>query len=285
MNGPFERVLVDHLVQGQTRVTWTLARGFCDPDPWLLKLQWGHTGGADADDWADVADFVPDVGVLVDPESRDDLGVAWRIHYRVVLRTPRGDYTSRPTPILTTADTRRWLQARAIVRRERLRMDQADVARGWLLKRKREGPRPDQNKPTQAVTSFLTGEVVRGQDRRTVGTEFTGGYYAPIPFRVDFRPAGTHEERDGAKARGTVDDRALMQYGRVLLDPPLAEGDVFVAEGSDERFYIHDVTVNALQGRIPLTADVNLRLAPRSDVIYTLPVPDVDPFPEEAYCG
>jgi hypothetical protein len=285
MDGPFERITVDHLVQGQTRVTWTLARPFCDPDPWLLKLQWGHTGVPDADDWADVADFAPDVGVLVDPEARDDLGTAWRTHYRVVLRTPRGEYTSRPVPTRAAPDVEHWLRAQAIARKERLRLRRADAARGWLFKRKREGARPDPGKPRQTVTSFLTGEVVRGQDRRTLGTEFTGGYYAPVPFRVDFRPAGTHEERDGARARGTVDDQALMQYGRVLLDPPLAEGDVFVAEGSDERFYIHDVKVNALQGRIPLTADVNLRLAPRSDVIYTLPVPAVDPFPEEAYCG
>lgn len=282
---PFEQVLVDHLVQGRTRVTWTLARGFCDPDPWQAKLQWGHTGDPAADDWADVAPYAPNAGVLVDPQGRDDLGTAWRVHYRVVLSTGRGEYTSRPTPALGAADRKHWLRARAIARKELLRMTLADTATGWLFKRKREGTTPDVRVPAQAVTSFLTGEVVNSRSRVTAGTEFVGGYYAPVPFRVDFSPAGTREERDGVKTRGTVDDRATMQRGHVVLDPLLAEGDVFVAAGSDERFYVHEVEYRSLQGRIPITADVSLRLAPRSDVAYTLQVPDVDPFPEEAYCG
>jgi hypothetical protein len=280
----FARVMVDHLVRGRTRVAWTLLPEFCDPDPWLAKLQWGHTGSPTADDWSDVADFAPAAGVLDDAEARDDLGLNWRVHYRVVLRTPAADYTSRPTPTLTPPDVRHWLRVRAIARKERLRFRRADVARGWLFKRRREGAQPPVAEPRRAVTSFLTGEVVRSQSRVAAGTEFVGGFYAPVPFRVDFAPAGAREERDGARARGTVDDKATMQRGRALLDPPLAEGDVFAVAGSDERFYIHEVDYNALQGRTPITADVDLRLAPRSDVIYSLDVPDVDPFPEEAYC-
>lgn len=285
MDDPFDRVIVDHLVRGQTRVTWALARPFCDPDPWEAKLQWGHTGNPLAEDWADVGPFEPNAGVLADVTPRDDQGTNWRVHYRVVLRTPRGTYTSRPAPVLGSMGQKHWLQAQAIARKERLRMRQAGAAVGWLFKRKREGATPEVAKPRKAVTSFLTGEVVRTQAPETVGTEFLGGYYAPVPFAVDFSPAGTHEERDGVANRGTVDDKATFQRGRALLDPPLADGDVFVAEGSDERFYVHEVAHNSLRGRIPITADVSLRLAPRSDVIYTLAVPDVDPFPEEAYCG
>jgi hypothetical protein len=284
MVAPFEQILVDHLVRGRTRVSWTLAREFCDPDPWQAKLQWGHTGLAGASDWADVAAYAPATGFLDDPTPRDDAGISWRIHYRVVLQTPRGTYFSRPAPVLTAFNRRHWLQVQAIVRREQLRMRQADVARGWLFKRKREGEQPPIDKPRQAVVSFLTGEIVRGQDTRTVGTEFIGGFYAPVPFRVDFTPAGTREERDGVKVRGTVDDAATFQQGHVILDPMLAEGDVFVVEGSDERFVVHQVQIQALQGRIPITAAVTFGLAPRSDVVYTLPVPDIDPFPEEPYC-
>jgi hypothetical protein len=280
----FDRVMVDHLVLGRTQVTWTLLRTFCDPDPWETKLQWGHTGNPRADDWQDVADFVPNAGVLIDPQARDDLGLSWRVHYRVVLRTLHGTYVSPPASIQGILGTRQWLQAQAIVRRERLRMRRADVARGWLFKRKREGGKPDVTRPRQAVTSFLTGEVVKSQSRVTVGTEFVGGFYDPVPFWVDFAPAGTHEERDGVRVRGTVDDKAIMQRGHVVLDPLFAEGDVFVAEGSDERFVVHDVSYRLILGRVPITADVNLRLTPRSDVIYSLTVPAVDPFPEEPYC-
>jgi hypothetical protein len=285
MPGPFERVTVDHLVRGRTRVTWRLSAPFCDPDPWESRLQWGHTGNPAADDWEDVAPYAPDAGTLVDVTPRDDDGISWRVHYRVQLRTPAGEYTSDPARILLPMGEKLWLRARAITRREMLRMDKADAARGWLFKRKREGVVPDVTRPRTAVTSFLTGEVVRSQAAVSVGTEFVGGFYAPVPFRVDFNPAGTREERDGVKVRGTVDDRATMQRGHVVLDPPVADGDVFVAEGSDERFVIHEVDYGAIVGRTPLVADASFRLAPRSDVIYRLAVPDVDPFPAEAYCG
>jgi hypothetical protein len=291
---PFRSVTVDHLVRGRTAVTWTLDRAFCDPGPWEAKLQWGHTGNPDADDWDDATPFQPDVGVLIDAwgdglgvsvtgprddvlvdvASRDDLGINWRVHYRVVLKTSRAEYVSRPTSTLSMLDVKHWLRAQAIARRERLRMRLADAARGWLLKRKREGVVPDVRMPKQAVTSFLTGEPVRTRSAATAGTEFLGGYYAPVPFAVDFQPAGTHEERDGVRMRGTVDDRATMQSGRVVLDPPLAENDVFVVDGSDERFVVHEIRYRAIIRRIPVVADVDLRLAPRSDVVYGITVPD-----------
>jgi hypothetical protein len=280
----FRRVSVEHLVRGRTSVTWSLLPGFCDPDPWDAKLQWGHTGNPDASDWADVAPYARDAGLLVDATPRDDLGTAWRLHYRVVLRTPLAEYTSRPAPALGPMQLRKWLEIQAIVRKERLRMRRADAARGWLLKRKREGTIPDPADTGKAVTSFLGGEISNSRRASTAGTAYLGGYYAPIPFDVDFTPAGTHE-RVEPQARGTVDDTQLRQRGRFVCDPLVASLDAFVAAGSDERFYIHEIDYLMIVGRRPVIATGDFRLAPRSDVLYGVAVPSIDPNDEETYCG
>jgi hypothetical protein len=143
---------------------------------------------------------------------------------------------------------------------------------------------PDPASPTTAATGFLTGDVVNSRKAATAGTEWAGGFYAPVPYWVDFTPAGTYETQE-LQARATVDDAALVQQARVLCDPLPAARDAIVVRGSDERFYLHPVRYGAIVGRRPLVATVELHLAPRSDVLYTVPVPDVDPFPEVPYCG
>ena len=50
----FDRIVVDHLVRGETRVSWGVLPSFFGAEPYSFQLQWGRTGDPLADDWEDV---------------------------------------------------------------------------------------------------------------------------------------------------------------------------------------------------------------------------------------
>jgi hypothetical protein len=267
----FRRLRVDHLVQGQTRVSWETARWFCDPGPWEFMPQIGSVA-VQTGDWADLLDdWAREIfTVLVGPIPAG--GRNPTTHFRVLMRTSRGTYVSPTHGIYGTLPARDWVRARVIVHKERLRFRRAGVVRGWLLKRKRVGEIPDPADPAAAVTDYLTGGITRSKDTRTVGTEFLGGFYAPVPYELDADPAGLYEQRDDQ--RGMVDDDSLVRAARIVHDPPVAHWDAFVADQSDLRFYFHKLEHIAEIGMVPLVSRAELRLAPFDDVIYSVAVPE-----------
>ena len=70
-----------------------------------------------------------------------------------------------------------------------------------------------------------------------------------------------------------IDDDSLVRQARIIHDPPVAHWDAFVADQSDLRFYFHRVKHVAEIGSVPLVSQAELRLAPFTDVIYTVEVP------------
>jgi len=284
----FERVMVDHAYRGQTRVTWRIRDDVCPPGPWTLSLQRGDTGNPLADDWETVAGPLADVSELIDP--RHDLrgtNPVW--HYRVVLQAGGQTYVSQPAHIFGIASKGKWLQMREILRLEKLRFDKAEVMHGWLLKRKRRGVVPHKRDPARMVTDPITGEIINSRRPETVGTEFVGGFYAPIPYQVDMSLGAHYEERDNMQGRGTIDDPRLQRSGRVIMFPPVAHNDVFVHADSDLRYVAHKVTHLAEINGIPLLANIEWRQAEFGDILYTVPMPDdLVPSSESSqgyYCG
>lgn len=272
----FSRVMVDHLVRGVTRVSFELFYQFPDPPPWHFRLQVGETGVPAADDWADVGLPVTDAFALVDP-ARRDFGQLRTVHYRVVLETARGAYTSRPAAALGLLGVHDWLLAREVVRKELLRHRLATVD-GWLLKRRRSGPAQPAAAaadPTTGVLDPLTGDIIARTGpaaATTLGTEFVGGYYAPAPFALDVDDLASFDAVDPA-VTGTTDRDAFRAKARALLIPALAYRDVFVARHSDLRYELGRVEVAAHQRGVPLVGNVAARLLPFADIVYTIPVP------------
>jgi hypothetical protein len=267
----FDRVEVDFLAKGGTRVTWSLFYQFAEPGPHSFRLQAGSTGAAGADDWADVGAPVVDGFQAVDPSPRSS-GRDATTHYRVRLTTPAGAHTSRPAHVFGVLSRGDWLLAREVVRLERLRLREYAGASGWLYKRRRAGSIPPQSDQLAAVTDPLTGEVTNSRRPQTVGTEFLGGFFAPVPVELDLERSGLYAAR-ADDLRGTVDDDGLVVKARAVAIPALAHNDVFVAAGSDRRYYVHRVRTAAELRSTPLVLDVELRVAPFSDVIYALARP------------
>jgi hypothetical protein len=267
----FKRLRVDHMVAGYSRLTWELAPWFCDPPPWEFLSQISDTG-VTTSVWTDLSGWLPNwFTILVAPILTG--GRNPTTHFRVLLRTPAGEYTSQPQGVFGTLPSRGWVRARVIVRKELLRFRTVEVTRGWLLKRQRSGVTPDPTDRRTSVTDYLTGEITKTGDPATVGTEFFGGFYAPVPYDVDCEPAGLYEQRDEVQERGNVDDDSLMRQARVIHDPPVAHWDAFVADQSDLRFYFHRLKHVAEIASIPLVSQAELRLAPFTDVLYTVEVP------------
>jgi len=268
----FDRVAVDFLVKGGARVSWSLARTFLDPPPYEFQLQVGGTGNPAASDWEDVGDPVEGAFFAVDPTQRA-YGKNPTTHYRVKLSTINGAYFSIPASVFGVMDHHNWMIARDIVRRERLRLDRTGVKfRGWLLKRMWAGATPDPKDLSAAVTDPLTGAVLRSRATSTLGTPFLSGYYAPVPFTLDKTAEGHYEQYDDADS--TTDKPQNLIGCRVVMIPPVATLDAFVAQYSDRRYFFHEVKVTAEWQGVPLVASCSIRRAPSSDVIYSAAVPD-----------
>jgi hypothetical protein len=268
----FKRLRVDHMVAAYSRLSWEIAPWFCDPEPWEFLPQISDTG-VETSIWTDLSDWLPNwFTVSVPPVLTGGRNLT--THFRVILRTSLGEYTSKPQGVFGTLASKEWVKARNIIKKERMRFKSAGVVRGWLLKRKRVGDIPDPTDRRNAVTDFLTGEITKTNDATTVGTEFLGGFYAPVPYDLDAEPGGLYEQRDEVQQRGTIDDDSLARQARIVHDPPIAYWDAFVADGSDLRFYFHRLKHVAEIGMVPIVSQAELRLAPFSDVLYTVEVPD-----------
>jgi hypothetical protein len=270
--GPvFKRLRIDHMVAGQSRLSWEMAPWFCDPLPWEFLPQISDTG-VDTSVWRDLTGWLPNwFTIIVGPVLEGGRNLT--TNFRVLLRTPAGEYASEPQNVFGTLPSKGWVRARVIVKKERLRFRTATVVKGWLLKRMRTGTTPDPTDPRTAVTNYLTGEIIKTVDPATVGTEYFGGFYMPVPYDLDAEPTGLYEHRDELQGRGTIDDDSLVRQARIIHDPPVAHWDAFVADQSDLRFYIHRVRHLAEIASVPLVSQAELRLAPFTDVIYTVEVP------------
>ena len=259
----FARVFVSFLRRGGTTVLWELDENFTDPMPYTFQLQFSKSAVRDENAWEDVGDPVVNQFMAVDGEQRfyakTDPG-----YYRVRLDTENGAYYSRPTGAMGRLPRRDWRLAREAIRQERVRMRFAAGEHGVLLKRRTTGV------PCSDCRNSLTQEVEDPTCPRCLGTGFECGYFFPIDcVWADISPESYHTHTD--TQRGTVSD--VRVRARMINTQILSEEDVFVGLLSDMRYYVHKVQNVAEHRGVPLIANVELRPAPVSDVIYSVEIP------------
>lgn len=272
---PFRRVAVDFLTAGGTRVTWDLDRTMTDPGPYVFQLQGAHSGVAAAADWVDVGPPARDAPYLLDPAQRL-WGMSETWHYRVVLTTPVGTYVSPPAPVFGRLDRRAWLVVTEVQRKEALALRALAGSEGYLLKAKRYGTRCSCVDPT-------TGEVNNSQHPACYGTGIDGGYHPALPLWFVAQPNQMNRERVAYnEGTGTVNPTTV--FGRAPAVTPVVSRDVWVARDSDERYLVHEVRELAACQGTPVVYGLELRLLPRSHVLYALaldpPPPALPPWQE-----
>lgn len=269
----FDMVHVSYLIRGGTRVMWTLSQAFNDPLPWTFQLQVGRTGDQNADDWEDVGIAVDNTCYAIDPNQQNYSKGEQDAHYRVKLITSVDTYYSEPTAKAGILMPRDWRLAREILRKERLRHRYANQD-GYLLKRRITG----NNCPV--CLDLQTMEVTDPYCPQCWGTGKECGYYYPIAcIWADLSPMTRRRHLDDQATRGTIQD--IVITGRMLMLPLIEEQDVWVSRKTDDRYYIQSIQNVAEMRGVPLVANVELRPAPYTDVIYRIPIPQQDAWLSE----
>ena len=268
----FDMVHVSYLIRGGTRVMWQLIPEFSDPLPWTFQLQVGKSGDEDADDWTDVGLPVENSCYSIDSEKRA-YSKTQNTHYRVKMTTPVAVYYSQPAAKSGILNVRDWRLAKEIVRKEKLRFRYTSQD-GYLLKRRTNG---------QDCTKCLdlqTNEVTDPYCQECWGTGKQCGYYYPMAcIWADLSPRTRRLHIDDQARRGTVKD--IVVTGRMLMLPLIDEQDVWVSRKTDDRYYIHSIQDVAEIRGVPLIANIEMRPAPFTDVIYEIPIPQQDAWLQE----
>ncbi len=263
----FDMVHVSYLIRGGTRVCWSMLPTFSDPLPYTFQLQVGQTGDQNANDWKDVGLPMENSYYAVDGTQRV-YGKTQYTHYRVKLTTPGGVYWSDPVAKAGILGARDWRLAREIVRKERLRYRYTSQD-GYLLKRMTTGVK------CSKCLDLQTDEVTNPSCQECYGTGFQCGYFYPMScVWADLAPKSHRQHIDDQGMRGVVNDIRIS--GRMLMAPLLQELDVWVSRKTDDRYYIQGIQSAAEMRGVPLIANVELRPAPYTDVIYTVPIPQQD---------
>jgi len=263
----FDMVHVSYLIRGGTRVMWLLQSDFNDPLPWSFQLQVGYTGGQDSNDWADVGLPVENGCYAIDTTKRV-YSKTQSTHYRVEVTTPNGVYYSQPTSKDGILGKRDWRLAQEIVRKEKLR-GRYSSQDGYLIKRRSTG------EPCSACLDPQTMEVTDPYCEECWGTGIQCGYYYPMAcIWADLSPRTRRMHQDDQSMRGTIKD--IVISGRMLMLPLIGEQDLWVSRQTDDRYYIHSIQDAAEIRGVPLIANVEMRPAPFTDVIYNIPIPQQD---------
>jgi hypothetical protein len=260
----FSRVVVDHAVEGGSKLYWEFNQDFIVKTPLEFTLFVGRTNNVNADDWTQVGLPADDAPYLVDDVQRLFGTQGWT-HYRIRLLDGHGaEYFSDPASIQSTLPWREWLKAENLARKERLRLRMGAGTEGLLLKRKIYGD------PCPLCLDYQSGESTNSGCERCYGTKIDGGYFPAIPcVYADFHINKVHHHVE--PPRGSVGNQTARAI--LLADPMLFEEDVWVDAGTDARWYVHEIEPTIeVRGR-PVIQTVTMIMAEYTDRIYKFPIP------------
>ena len=273
MNCNFKRVDVWHMARGNSQICWELSGDFFPKGPLHFYVDFGRAG---TDVWTALnAEPIVDDCCFLDLCQR-----TWEMltdhYYRVRLLLPGVPncpvITSQPAPADGHLDRKEWLRARDIVRREHLQQRKIDGTVGFLLKRKKFGVR------CSGCLEWDTEEVTDSNCPICYGTGIVGGYYPGIEYYFTTDAKMKRRLSVGQAPRGTFSD--LLEHGRCVLYPKIDTKDVWVEAGSDARYIIDSYTVVAQLKGLALVAMAEMRLAPATDVVYSVPIEGTPPLAE-----
>ncbi len=269
--GVFKRIQVVMQPLGGSMIAWELQEGFGAFGPFDFYVDVGEAG---TNEWTTLnTEPIVNGCMYFDTCQRywDQLS---NVYYRVRLVLPSLTdpntgtcvvHLSQPQQANGIWSKRDWLLAREIARKEYLLQRKRTnlTARGFILKRRRYGIRCPQ------CREYDTGEVVNGQCPNCFATGFTGGYYTAInltltenaPWQRQFKSDGQISLRND-----------VIRQGRGISYPYPDTRDVWLRRDTGERFVVESVKTEAEVGGIPVVISLELRLAPVTDIIYTIPL-------------
>jgi hypothetical protein len=258
----FSRIQVVTQPLGGTRISWGLKPGFKAPGPFHFYVDFGRAGTSE---WKMVQTTpVVDECTLIDPEQRyyDQTS---DFYYRVRLLLPNQNntaYVSQPQQANGLWSKRDWLVAKEIVRKEYLQQRKGTnkTCVGFVHKRRRWG------QPCELCQEYDTREP-QSWCETCFSTGFVGGYFKAVDMTMTLT-APTREFKFSDNS-GIHND--ITRMGRCVAYPHLDTNDVWVRRDNGERYFVNSIKHVAELGGIPLIYEVELRLAPVSEIIYLIP--------------
>lgn len=261
--GVFDRIQIVTQPLGGTIIAWGLRPGFKATGPFHFYVDFGRSG---TDEWETLNQTpLVDQCVFIDAKQRQWDHLA-DFYYRIRLVLPNQQvHLSMPQQANGLWCKRDWLIGREIIRKEYLlqRKRTNITAVGYILKRRRWGQVCKQCK------EFDTGEVLNSNCQICYGTGFVGGYFKAIDFRITTDAPWQREFKRDPQIGNRND---IAQRGRAVAFPYLDTNDVYVRRDSGQRFYVNQIHQIVELGGVPLVVSVELRLAPATDIIYTVPL-------------
>lgn len=257
----FERVWVDNMFKGNTVIYWLVAPQLTDPGPWIFQAQWGRTIN---DQWTDISTVpVRDGYFTIDPSSHL-YGKQIDLYYRVRLVTGAGrTFYSDPARADGGLPQRDWCIAREIIRKEYLNfMKNPDGIKTCLLKRRNWGDR------CLHSTDHDTGEMTKPNCAICYDTGIVEGYYPPVEYWI------LNSQRTQRIMRGDQQGMVgnITMQARAVAYPYVDSGDVLVSADNDRRWFVNTVNKATFIRTKPIILQLELRLAPASNIIYDFPL-------------
>lgn len=258
----FDRVVVFPYVRGGTTATWWLHPLFNETGPYQFYLEWGEHPEDNAEDPDFVTVAGPTTGnTLIDVQQRKFSKVEYGV-YRVRLETGRGVHYSAAHLCAGNLVRHDYLIVKDIVRREFLGLQKLRGTRGILLSRKHWGELCPQ------CLDYQTGMVTDEQCPVCYGTKYVGGYHAP----QDMWMAEERLERRTRRDEPIGMNSNRTQLATTVAYPFLNTEDVWVSTQQDMRWFVQSCNDNSSFRGVPVLFNVELRLAPPSDIIYDVPI-------------
>lgn len=262
---PFSRVVVSYL-GGVPEVFYELDAYATMPGPLTFQLQFAEVLSQHAP-WVDIGNPVVDVYSIKLSSSFKPTGKLNRNVFRLKMTDGNDDvHYSDPVSKAGTLSRADWLTARQILKQKQLELSQGLTGQmGFLLKRRITGEK------CPRCTDQMTSEILDPECSVCWGTGRKCGYYYPIGcVWAAISPMTYRAHLDGGQTRGTVLD--VVVKADMINTWILGEGDVWINAVTNDRYYIHTVQNTAEIRGVPLTATVELRVPPFTDIIYDLPL-------------
>lgn len=235
---------------------------FRDPLPYRFLLQMSDIDGASEDYWVTIDEST-------EPLLKHNLFAARliskspTIHYRVILITPLKRYVSESISSLGGLDWYHWSIRNEVIRKEILRLKTYTGQKGWWIKRRRSGP------PCPTCYDPHTGDTTNSHCPDCYGTGILKGYHKPIAnIYLELSPTRYAEKRH--PSLGTTLPIVHQARMPAYLFPQTF--DVWVSQDTNYRFLVHTVQVASQVRNVPIVYQIELRLIPAGDIIYTIPI-------------